>query len=201
MSFSTTGSVVAGSINTAFNSNTLGSLITTGGNIGVGTTSPAYTLDVNGAVNGRSGYTGFTNGIPAVGNIGQIMTTTNGVSTTSGNSYWIQSTTQPSSSFTPLITTPPLSKGVYMFGTYGYFQQSGSGTAAYYVQTAFNTKYDTYNYGTYVQSQGTGYYASHGFTGTFNIIAPNTTFNLVAKQASGGGISDAFNSLWVVRIA
>ena len=54
MSFSTTGSVVAGSINNAFNSNTLGSLITTGGNIGVGTTSPAFTLDVNGTL-ARSG--------------------------------------------------------------------------------------------------------------------------------------------------
>ena len=50
MSFSTTGSGVAGSMNAAFNSTTLGSLITTGGNIGIGTTSPAFTLDVNGTV-------------------------------------------------------------------------------------------------------------------------------------------------------
>ena len=39
------------SINASFNSNTLGSLITTGGNIGIGTTSPNYILDVNGNVN------------------------------------------------------------------------------------------------------------------------------------------------------
>ena len=201
MSFSTTGSVAAGSINNAFNSNTLGSLITTGGNIGVGTTSPAYTLDVNGTVNGRSGYVGLTNGLPAVGNIGQIMTTTHGVSTTSGSSYWSDSVQTLTTDFAPLITTPPLPKGVYMFGTYGYFQQSGGGTAAYYVQTAFNTKYDTYNYGTYVQSQGTDQYASYGFTGTFNITAPNTTFNLVAKYAAGGGTKDNWNFLWVVRIA
>ena len=201
MSFSTTGSVVAGSINNAFNSNTLGSLITTGGNIGVGTTSPAYTLDVNGTVNGRSGYVGFTNGLPAVGNIGQIMTTTNGISTTSGNSYWIDSVPTVTTDFAPLTTTPPLSKGVYMFGTYGSFEQSGGGTGAYYVQTSFNTKYDTYNYGTYVQSQGANQYVSYGFTGTFNITAPNTTFNVVAKYASGGGAIATRNYLWVVRIA
>jgi hypothetical protein len=40
------------------NSNTLGSIITTGGNIGIGTTSPAYTLDVSGT--GR-----FTTGVSA----------------------------------------------------------------------------------------------------------------------------------------
>ena len=51
MSFSTTRGQ---SINAISNSNTLGSLITTGGNIGVGTTSPAFTLDVNGTL-ARSG--------------------------------------------------------------------------------------------------------------------------------------------------
>ena len=51
MSFSTTRGQ---SINAAFNSNTLGSLITTGGNIGIGTTNPAFTLDVNGTL-ARSG--------------------------------------------------------------------------------------------------------------------------------------------------
>ena len=130
------------------------------------------------------------------------MTTANSVSTTSGNSYLIGNGSNiTSTTFTPLVTTPPLSKGVYMFGVYGYFQQIDSGTASYYVQTAFNTKYDTYNYGTFIQSQGTNQYATYGFTGTFNITAPNTTFNLVAKYTSGGGSKDAGNNLWVVRIA
>ena len=34
-------------ITSIFNSNTLGSIITTGGNVGIGTTSPQYTLDIN----------------------------------------------------------------------------------------------------------------------------------------------------------
>lgn len=35
-----------GSIKSSGNSNTLGSLFTTGGNVGIGTSSPSYTLDV-----------------------------------------------------------------------------------------------------------------------------------------------------------
>ena len=45
----TNGSIIAG------NSNTIGSLITTGGNVGIGTTAPSYPLDISGNINLASG--------------------------------------------------------------------------------------------------------------------------------------------------
>ena len=47
-SLNVTNTISTNSIRAISNTNTLGSLITTAGNIGIGTTSPAYTLDVNG---------------------------------------------------------------------------------------------------------------------------------------------------------
>ena len=48
---STSTMISTGPSNFLFNSNTLGNIFTTGGNIGVNTTSPGYGLDVNGSVN------------------------------------------------------------------------------------------------------------------------------------------------------
>ncbi|NDA64677.1 MAG: hypothetical protein EBX50_22000, partial [Chitinophagia bacterium] len=42
---------IANGLISTYNSNTLGNLYTTGGNVGIATTSPAYALDVNGTVN------------------------------------------------------------------------------------------------------------------------------------------------------
>jgi len=43
--------ITGGGLVATFNSNTIGSLYTTSGNIGIGMTSPAYTVDVNGNIN------------------------------------------------------------------------------------------------------------------------------------------------------
>jgi uncharacterized membrane protein (UPF0136 family) len=67
--------VTSGGLNATFNSNTIGALITTGGNIGIGYTNPANRLDVNGAVG-----------------IQNLRFTT----TTSANVNWIQSGTSAS---------------------------------------------------------------------------------------------------------
>lgn len=42
---------VTNSVKSTSNTNTIGSIITTGGNVGVGTTSPSYSLDITGDVN------------------------------------------------------------------------------------------------------------------------------------------------------
>jgi len=189
MSFSTTGSVVAGSINTAFNSNTLGSLITTSGNVGIGTTSPAYKLDVNGTINGGSGYVGLTNGSPAVGNIGET--------------YFYGTGTGPgASTYTAVASTSPLPKGVYIFTANGTYQQSSSGQGYYYIGTALNTNYNSiFHPAVFTMSNGAGQYTTYMISGVFTITAANTVFNVVAKWTAGGGSSDSGNGLFVTRVA
>ncbi len=64
--------IVNGSTFLLNNSNTIGPIITTGGNIGIGTTSPAYVLDVSGIV----ASTGLTTGSIQASNINTTSLTT-----------------------------------------------------------------------------------------------------------------------------
>jgi hypothetical protein len=89
-----TGTVIvtAGSIRASFNSHTIGSLVTTGGNVGIGTTAPGSRLEVNGTLKanditvGNINFTGnlFQNGTAYLGS--QWTTTAgNTLTYTSGN--------------------------------------------------------------------------------------------------------------------
>jgi hypothetical protein len=84
----TTGNLSAavgtlGTIVVTGNTNTLGNIFTTGGNVGIGTNSPAYLLDVAGAIDSLSLTTG--NLSAATGTLGMIIVTGN--SNTLGNIY------------------------------------------------------------------------------------------------------------------
>ena len=57
-----------------FNSNTLGNLYTTGGNIGINTPTPAYTLDVNGNINANGYLTAASIGVSGI-TTGTVYTT------------------------------------------------------------------------------------------------------------------------------
>ncbi len=47
--------ISSGSLNATFNSNTIGSIFTTGGNVGINNTNPGYTLDISGTLFVNSG--------------------------------------------------------------------------------------------------------------------------------------------------
>jgi hypothetical protein len=66
--------LVTNGLISTFNSNTLGNLYTTGGNVGLNTTSPNFTLDVNGSINTNSFITASSIGVSSA-SIGTLYTT------------------------------------------------------------------------------------------------------------------------------
>lgn len=60
--------VTGGSFRATHNSNTIGNIFTTGGNIGIDTTSPIYTLDVNGTLEASN-----SNGLVLFGTSGNVL--------------------------------------------------------------------------------------------------------------------------------
>jgi hypothetical protein len=95
----------------SFNSNTLGNIFTTGGNVGIGTTSPAYTLDVIGTIDATT----YTGGIISVTSIttGTIRVTGNADITDLTGTNITSGTIRASS----LISTSNLSTNNFSSGT------------------------------------------------------------------------------------
>ena len=81
MSYQICTRITSGSLNASFNSNTIGSLYTTGGNIGIGTTSPGYALDVSGGLNVSGNITmgniPLNQTVSKLGNLGLTVTMDN----------------------------------------------------------------------------------------------------------------------------
>ena len=71
-------------LDAAFNANTLGSLFTTGGNVGIGNTAPGSSLHVSGVLPVSPIGSGFFTGIDSIGNVGIQL---NSGTSTSGQSY------------------------------------------------------------------------------------------------------------------
>lgn len=81
--------VTGGGLNATFNSNTIGSIFTTGGNVGINTTSPSSALDVRGTAGfGNVARFNFNSGM-AVGESGMSFQYNTG-----GNYAWIQAEQQ-----------------------------------------------------------------------------------------------------------
>jgi hypothetical protein len=81
--------ISAGGLIATFNSNTIGNIYTTNGNVGIGTTSPAYTLDVNGIARFSTGLSTGTL-YSSASNTGDIRV--NNTSLITGTSAIIQAT-------------------------------------------------------------------------------------------------------------
>jgi hypothetical protein len=95
----------------SFNSNTLGNIFTTGGNVGIGTTSPVYTLDIIGTIDATT----YTGGIVSVTSIttGTIRVTGNADITDLTGTNITSGTIRASS----LISTSNLSTNNFSSGT------------------------------------------------------------------------------------
>lgn len=83
--FNTPISLSSAALTATHNSNTIGNLFTTGGNVGIGTTSPIYTLDINGTLEASN-----SNGLMLFASSGNVFigtTTPTGSAFGNGNLY------------------------------------------------------------------------------------------------------------------
>jgi hypothetical protein len=65
--------ITSGSLNATFNSNTIGSIITTAGNVGIGTSSPTTNLDIRNSASGISNILTIHGGITGNNNVGSTI--------------------------------------------------------------------------------------------------------------------------------
>ena len=168
--------ITGGSLKATFNCNTIGSLFTTGGNVGINTSTPAYPLDINGIAK-TSGYILKSN-IPAF----RIYGNTAGTSFASGNyvrnlivdynngNYYTNSTG---------VFTAPVT-GMYL--TYVIF--AGSGSHGFFRVNSSNLN------GTIIQPNLSGTHSSNS-----NVI-PLTAGNTLSLYCNAGTFTFSQYDSW-----
>ena len=174
--------ITSAGLSATFNSNTIGSLYTTGGNVGINTTSPAYKLDVQGLspivarISGANPQLVITN--PTAGNESSIALSTSSDFNYIGNNvggcgannfgFYINGATRM------LITSQGnIGIGIDASPTYIVYANGTMRTGSIYVDSANLSMANNYTYYAYNPGGGTyaGGVANVGNLATFSITA------------------------------